>query len=156
MTTERLRLLEPTGSWEQVSRSDAVVRGLADRHYSRRSIGAAIVGGPGHVLVFRSHDDRAGWITLYTEYPDDELDAWRCTMFRNEGPALSSALIVEAMAATAELWGTPPRDGWVTYVDTAQVRSTNPGYCFLKAGWRRDPTYCPDRRGRSLVRLRAR
>jgi hypothetical protein len=35
------------------------------------------------------------------------------------------------------LFGPPPKDGFVTYVDARKVRSTNPGYCFLKSGWRR-------------------
>lgn len=57
------------------------------------------------MLVLRSIDHLAGWITLHTDYPDDGLDAWRCTMFRNEGTILSSALILDAMALTATLWG---------------------------------------------------
>lgn len=139
--------------WEVRSRSDGVVNALADRHYPRRSVGCGRVGGPGRVLVLRSIDHQAGWITLYTEYPDDGLDAWRCTMFRNEGTLLSSLLILDAMAITAELWGAMPPDGWLTYVDTAEVASENPGYCFKAAGWWRDRTYEPDRRRASLVRL---
>ena len=86
----------------------------------------------------------------------DTLDAWRCTAFRNEGPALSSVLIVAAVELTARTWGTAPPDGWVTYVDRTRVRSTNPGYCYLRAGWRRDPTYSPGHRQRHLIRLRYR
>ena len=64
-------------------------------------------------------------------------------------------MILEAMAATVEAWGPPPRDGWVTWVDRRRVRSSNPGYCFLRAGWWRDRGYQPGYRQRHLVRLRA-
>lgn len=127
----------------------------ADRHYPRRSIGCGQLGGPGNVLVLRSLDGLAGWISFYTKHPDDGLHAWRCTMFRNEGPALSSQLIIEAQEVTAQVWGEPPPDGWLTYVDRAKVASTNPGYCYLAAGWWRDRSYTPDRRRASLIRLRS-
>ena len=105
-------------------------------------------------LVLRTLDLTAGWISAYTEYPDDGVDAWRCTMFRNEGPALSSELIREAMAVTARQWPPPTGGGWLTYVDAAKVASTNPGYCFKQAGWLLDRTYRPGRRRASLIRLR--
>lgn len=82
----------------------------------------------------------------------DGLDAWRCSIFRNEGAALSSELIVAAMQLTARLWAPlRPVDGWVTWVDTRKVVSTNPGYCFKQAGWWHDKSY----QHRYLVRLRA-
>jgi hypothetical protein len=103
-------------------------------------------------------DERALWIT---HWPDpklalDGLDSWRCVMFRNEGAGLSSSLIVAAMARTAELWDTaPPRDGWVTWVDRAEVRSTNPGFCFMRAGWWADRDWVAATKARrSLLRLR--
>jgi hypothetical protein len=152
-----LRLFELGGPWEVVGRTDAVVCALADRHYTRRpkSIGCGQVGGNGRTLVLRSADHQAGWISFFTKVPDDGLFAWRCTMFRNEGPARSSSLIRSAMELTADLWGAPPPDGWLTYVDTAKVESAIPGYCFRRAGWRRDRGYQPDRRRASLIRLRA-
>jgi hypothetical protein len=148
------RLFPLEGLWEIARRSDPIVCELADRHYPRRVRGCGQVGGPGQILVLRSLDHRAAWITHRTYYPADGLDAWRCAMFRNEGPTLSSALITAAMGLTAQQWGDPRPDGWVTYVDTAKVRSTNPGYCFQVAGWWPDHTYHPDRRRRSLIRLR--
>ena len=87
------RLFDPGGSsWEVVKRTDPIVNGLADLHYPRRNRGCGQVGGPMDLVVMRTLDLRAGWISAYTTFPDDGLDAWRCTMFRNEGPALSSAL----------------------------------------------------------------
>ncbi|MFC0416286.1 hypothetical protein ACFFHH_12580 [Cytobacillus solani] len=47
---------------------------------------------------------------------DDSLDAWECTLYRNEGDFLSSHLIVLALGVTAARWGEPPKDGVITYV----------------------------------------
>lgn len=143
------------GPWEITSRSDPLAVAMADRHYPRRKRGHPRVGGPGELLVLRTVDWSASWITMHTKFPDDGLDAWRCTMFRNEGRDLSSWLITAAMALTAEQWGTPPPDGWLTYVDTAKIRSPHPGFCFKMAGWWLDRSYKPDRRRASLIRLRA-
>lgn len=155
MTALVLPGLESDCAWQVRRRTDRVANAFADRHYPRRSRGCGRVGGPMSTLVLVSSDELAAWITAYTVHPDDGLDAWRCTMFRNEGPALSSDLIIEAMAVTAQRWSTPSPDGWVTYVDTAKIASANPGYCFKRAGWRRDRTYKPDRRRSTLIRLRA-
>ena len=142
------------GKWPGAS--DPIVNGLADRHYTRRSIGNGRVGPPARVLVLRALDDRAAWVTAYSVCADDGLDAWRCTLFRNEGAQLSSSLICDAMAATELVWESgPPADGWVTYVDRARVRSQNPGFCFVAAGWRRDRSFTADRRRPTLIRLRA-
>jgi hypothetical protein len=82
----------------------------------------------------------------------DGLDAWRNTYFHNEGAGLASELITEAMDVTLRLWGDPPPDGWVTWIDTRKVQpTTNPGFCFKIAGWRLDRSYVHP----YLVRLRA-
>lgn len=56
-----------------------------------------------------------------------------CTIFRNESPVLSSALIREACDLAWQRW---PGERLFTYVADAKIRSTNPGACFKKAGWR--------------------
>jgi hypothetical protein len=56
-----------------------------------------------------------------------------CAVFRNEG-GLSSMLIEEAVS---HAWARWPGQRLYTYVDPACVRSENPGYCFIVAGWRR-------------------
>jgi hypothetical protein len=131
----------PPVVWQVRSRSDAAARALADRHYSRKTRGAPWVGPPGRVLVLVTPCERAAWVTRWP-YPYlalDGLDAWRCSLFRNEATELlSSALIVAAMATTAAVWAAGPRDGWLTWVDPAKVASANPGYCFQRAGWTRD------------------
>ncbi|MGH9222613.1 MAG: hypothetical protein ACRD2W_02150 [Acidimicrobiales bacterium] len=139
------------GPWCVRECSDRVLVAFADRHYPRRSIGWPVVGPPGHRLALVTPCERAVWLTHYTDHPDDGLDAWRCSIFRNEGAGLSSVLILSAMAMTAEQWGAAPPDGWVTFVDPRKVNGTNPGYCFLVAGWWRDRNY----EHPHLIRLRA-
>ena len=61
-----------------------------------------------------------------------------CALFRNEGAYCgeirSSRLI---LAAEAWAWARWPGERLYTYVDPHKVRSCNPGYCYLVAGWRR-------------------
>jgi len=148
--------------WQRTTKGNAAAVAIADRHYSRAKYGkhGGQVGPPGRLLVLMTADESALWIT---HWPDpklalDGLDSWRCVMFRNEGTTLSSSLIVAAMARTAEMWegAEPPRDGWVTWVDRAEVRSTSPGYCFMRAGWWADRAWVASTKARrTLLRLRA-
>lgn len=141
--------------WQVRTRFDLAARELADRHYSRRpdKIGSNQVGGVGRVLTLVSPCERALWVTRYMQPGKtyDHLDAYRNSYFHNEGAGLSSELILEAMVVTVRLWGEPPGDGWVTWIDTRKVKSENPGYCFKRAGWWLDRTWTH----RYLVRLRA-
>lgn len=126
--------------WVRSWRADPAVAALADRHYSRKTPGAAQFSPPGRNLTLRTLDCKAGWVT---SWPDPQYvlhpwgDAWTCTLFRNEGPGLSSELIVEACSATRARFGEPPPGGFLTFVDAKEVASRNPGYCFICAGFRR-------------------
>jgi hypothetical protein len=146
--------LEADG-WQIRTRADPALRRLADRHYTDRTRGALTVGPPGRTLVLVTPCERAAWLTSWPYVTLDGLDAYRCTMFRNEGAGVSSTLILAAMLVTLEQWGPAPPDGWVTWVDTAKVAGPHPGYCFKAAGWRLDRVWRPDRRHPSLIRLRA-
>lgn len=57
-----------------------------------------------------------------------------CAVFRNESPCLSSILIRQADAIADQCW---PGERHYTYVRAEAVRSRNPGYCFIRAGWQR-------------------
>ena len=147
--------------WHRTTKGAPEAIALADRHYSRAAYGkgGGQVGPPGRLLVLVTDEADALWVTHWPQ-PSlalDGLDSWRCSIFRNESEHRSSDLIVEAMAETARLWEQePPRDGWVTWVDTAHVRSTNPGWCFQCAGWTLDRTWrAATRSRRTLRRLRA-
>jgi len=113
---------------------DHEMAALADRHYSRRTVGARQFAYSGRKLVLR---DAAGLILWVWMFPDpsmrmDGQTGYNCAIFRNESERLSSEIILEAEAAAINYWG-PNR--MYTYVDPAKVRSTNPGYCYLQAGW---------------------
>ena len=56
-----------------------------------------------------------------------------CSVFRNEGPTLSSELILEAEELAWQRW---PGIRLFTYVWDSKVESVNPGYCFKMAGWK--------------------
>jgi hypothetical protein len=64
---------------------------------------------------------------------DDGNEGINCAVFRNEGPRLSSDLLLEAERIAWQRW---PGRRLYTYVSAAAVQSHNPGYCFKKAGWR--------------------
>lgn len=57
-----------------------------------------------------------------------------CAVFRNEGGVLSSELIRQADAVADHAW---PSQRHYTFVSAPDVRSINPGFCFIAAGWRR-------------------
>ncbi len=126
--------------WQRTWRADPRVAALADRHYSRKTPGAALFSPPGWVLVLVTPDGDACWVTWRTEHPDADWlrDAWCCTLFRNEAPDryLSSDLVTAAVAATLAAWGEAPVGGTVTTVDATKVRAKrDPGRCFLRAGF---------------------
>lgn len=148
--------------WLISDRGDQDVRRLIDGesfgggkpHYSRQSPGHPKFTRNGQNIVFVTPCLRAAWIS-FRPTPGkaerkDKLEAWECALFRNEGAGLSSDLIREATLLTYALWGHPPADGLITFVKPAAIRSTNPGFCYLMAGWRRDGV---SRKG--LPRLRA-
>lgn len=124
------------GPWIVTHKGDRACRLLADRHYSRQHVGHPMFTRLGRNIVLRTAAGDAVWVT-WLGIRDDGLQAWECTMFRNESPHLSSDMIRAAITATISEWGQPPSDGIITYVDQSKVRSSNPGFCFLSAGFRR-------------------
>ena len=110
---------------------------LADKHYSRKHIGAKEgFVGPGEKLVLLSPDGKAlfVWLRCKPEYRLDGQAGINCTMFRNEGSELSSTLILAAEQWALHRW--PQEKRLYTYVKKSAVQSSRPGWCFLKAGWR--------------------
>lgn len=118
---------------------------LADNHYSRRTPGSPQFMPPGETIVLITPDALAlfGW---WRPHPNsgleamNGLDGWTCTIFRNTGPILSSRLILDAELHLFTPAIAPGPDGMLTYVWDKKIRSTNPGCCFKKAGWRVHPT----------------
>lgn len=127
--------------WQRVTKSNPIACSLADRHYSRRKIGAPQFMPPGQTVVLLSLDARAVW-GWWRPHPDsgiksmNGLDGWTCTIFRNESEILSSELVLAAEQVLIDLnLGIGP-DGLLTYVWDKKVASPNPGYCFKVAGWK--------------------
>lgn len=128
--------------------ADPEMAALADRHYSRQSPAHGQFCGPGRKLVLR---DAGGlvlfaWLWELAGFRLDGQSGYNCAIFRNEGPRLSSEIILEAELLAVKQWG--PGRGF-TYVDAEKVRSSNPGFCFLAAGWSREGV--SSRRGRVLL-----
>lgn len=118
----------------KASRFDPEMAAMADRHYSRQSVGSPQYFGPGRALALRSAPGDVLFVWVWPEFRRDGQRGYNCVIFRNEGPRRSSEVILEAEALAVEKWG-PNR--MFTYVDPAKVRSANPGCCFKKAGWRK-------------------
>lgn len=113
---------------------DAECAALADRHYSRRTVGARQFAYNGRKLVLR---DSIGLVLFVWMYPDesmrmDDQAGYNNSIFRNESSRQSSDIILEAEGLAIEKWG--PNRAY-TYIDPSKVNSANPGYCFKCAGW---------------------
>ena len=109
---------------------------LADRHYSRRTVGSDQFAYSGRKLVLRDYRGDVLFVWMYAdvELRMDHQVGYNCSIFRNESSRRSSEIILEAERFAFEKWG-PNR--LYTYIDPQKIRSTNPGYCFLMAGWRK-------------------
>ena len=125
--------------WRLSHKADKLGCQLADRHYSRRKIGAPQFMPPGETIVMVAPELPAVW-GWWRPHPRsgikamNGLDGWTCTIFRNESPVLSSLLVLEAEEFLRGYTIGP--DGLLTYIKDSAVRSLNPGCCFKKAGYR--------------------
>lgn len=132
-------ILEAAG-WQVARDGDPRLLGHYDRHYSsrkwrtprrllRRQRQAL---GPGEALVLSTPDGLAAFAWRRHRGAEEGVE---CSIFRNEGPRRSSDLIREAVDLARERW---PGERLYTYVDARRLpASSNPGYCFLMAGWTR-------------------
>lgn len=129
--------------WWLTLDGDADCPELYERHYSAYQYAdkreRVLFVGPGEKLVLR--DAAGAALFVWRKVIDDSEDGSgkpqegvNCAVFRNEGQHLSSAIIRQA-DAIADCWWTDRRH--YTYVNAEKVASRNPGFCFLKAGWRR-------------------
>jgi len=96
--------------------------------------------GSGRLLVLLTDDELAVWGVIENREHGSDRVRWRCSIFRNEGPRLSSDLIREATERTIAYWraryGAAPGVQLTTEIDAAKVRrKRDPGRCFRRAGW---------------------
>lgn len=127
-------------------------------HYSRRTPGSKTFTGVGREIVLITECGRAVWACVYQMTPSAVNTGasrgrigitdrrprylWRNMIFRNLGAGLSSDLIREATAMTLfrmgkTIWKITKKERLRTEIDVTRVRSTNPGFCYMMAGWKR-------------------
>lgn len=130
-------LLPAANVWTEVRDGNPSALALMERHYSRVRYGDGRrhdrFVGPGERIVLLTADARALFVWRRFRSKDDQRGV-NCAVFRNEGSTLSSDLIRAAMDLAWHRW---PGERFYTYVNPRKIRSPNPGYCFLRAGWRR-------------------
>lgn len=125
------------GHWFEVKDGDPRGRTLYMRHYSARHYRdgrhRSLFVGPGEKMVLLTSDCSA--LFVWRKFiSKDNQQGINCSIFRNEGGVLSSQLILEAEELAWQRW---PGERLYTYVNPKKIKSINPGYCFLKAGWRK-------------------
>lgn len=147
MGSDRRRTDRLLAVWERVSGRHRPLWEMRKRHYSygirgRKWEGAlpkrGTIAGPGRTLCLMTPCGRAAFVWHYSlpGMRRDKVDGPMCALFRNEGAGQSSHLIL-----AAEVWADHAIPEWrglprYTYVSPAHLpRGTNPGYCFLCAGW---------------------
>lgn len=108
---------------------------LADRHYSRRTVGARQFMYSGRKIVIRNTEGSVlfGWLWPHDDKRMDGQTGYGCAIFRNESARLSSSIILECERIAFDKWG-PNR--MYTYVNPEKILSVHPGYCFKQAGWK--------------------
>jgi len=107
------------------------------RHYSaakNRSPKQRKFVGPGDRILLRGNLCNALFVWLKQKFRSDDEVGVNCAVFRNESEHRSSDMIREAVAIAWDKW---PGQRLFTMIDPKKIRSTNPGYCFLMAGWQR-------------------
>ena len=138
--------------WDYTKDGDPFVREIFDRHYSRYHYKDGrkplIFVGPGEkiVLIAKTRDAIFIWRKFRSM---DNQEGINCAVFRNEGNARSSDMILDAMQIAWARW---PGERLYTYVNPRKIKSPNPGYCFKKAGWRT----CGETKARKLLILEVR
>lgn len=137
--------LFPLPIWIGAKDGDEAAAALYRRHYSayqyadgRRNLvgyrNRFLICGPGEkmLLMTPALDALFVWRKFIDKCPGQT--GVNCAVFRNESNALSSALILAAEEIAWQRW---PNERLYTYVKPTAIRSSNPGYCFQKAGWRK-------------------
>ena len=128
-------IVEPI--WWLTKDGDVSCLALYERHYScykyKDGRTRSLFAGPGEKVVLRTRTADAFFV--WRKFIDRSgQQGVNCAVFRNEGPQRSSQLIEQADAIADHCW---PGERHYTYVSAKAVRSTNPGYCYLRAGWRK-------------------
>lgn len=124
--------------WYAVKDGDYYGLRLYSRHYSCRRYADGRLRrrfvGPGEYLALVTANGDALWVWRRFRPTGSRERVVSCAVFRNESDVLSSLLVAEATEIGRRRW---PNETLETLVNPRKVRSSNPGCCFLKGGWRR-------------------
>jgi hypothetical protein len=125
------------GNWRGIKDGNQTALEMYNRHYSAYHYKDGRIRklfcGPGEKMVLLSVNNDA--LFVWRKFIDDSgQNGVNCAVFRNEGSITSSVLIKEAVELAKKRWQT---ERFYTYIDPRKIRSTNPGYCFQKAGWKK-------------------
>lgn len=125
------------GYWIPVSDGDRRALALFKRHYSYREYRdkreRTLFVGPGEKMVLMTFNCDA--LFIWRKFiSGDGQHGINCSLFRNESSIQSSVLIQEAVQLAWQRW---PDARLYTYVNPTAIKSTNPGYCFKIAGWKK-------------------
>lgn len=123
--------------WFLTKDGDESCLAMYERHYSAYQYKdgrvRALFAGPGEKIVLRTRAADAFFV--WRRFIDGSGQAGiNCAVFRNESGIRSSDLIRQADAIADYVW---PCRRHYTYVHPGKVRSSNPGFCFIVAGWRK-------------------
>ena len=123
--------------WYLTKDGDLSCLAMYHRHYSRRKYKDGrqpkLFCGPGEKIVLRTRNADA--VFVWRKFIDASgQKGINCSIFRNEGRIRSSDLIRQADKIADFCW---PRERHYTYVYAKKIRGTNPGFCFISAGWKR-------------------
>ncbi len=123
--------------WYLTKDGDLSCLAMYHRHYSRRKYKDGrqpkLFCGPGEKIVLRTR--LADAVFVWRKFIDASgQKGINCAIFRNESHILSSDLIRQADKIADFCW---PGERHYTYVNAKKVRSANPGFCFISAGWKR-------------------
>jgi hypothetical protein len=123
--------------WWITRDGDRVASELYDRHYSRYVYKDGRqpkkIVGPGEYIMLRTWTGDALFVWRRFRDASGQVGV-NCAIFRNESPHRSSDLIRQADAVADFCW---PGLRHYTYVNARRIKSTNPGFCFEAAGWRK-------------------
>lgn len=130
-------LFPVAGHWQAVKDGNPIALDIYNRHYSARVYRDGrerkLFCGPGEKMVLLTVNNDA--LFVWRKFIDDSGQRGvNCAVFRNEGDVASSILIMEAVELARRRW---PDERFYTYVNPKKIRSTNPGYCFRVAGWKK-------------------
>jgi hypothetical protein len=130
--------------WWLTKDGDKTCLAMYEQHYSKREYRDGRVRklfcGPGEKIVLRTSSGDA--LFVWRKFIDSCIDertglpqeGINCAIFRNESNIQASELVRQADRIADFCW---PSERHYTTVNPKRVRSRNPGFCFIMAGWRR-------------------